>query len=143
MRVADGAEISAVDRTWRIVADAEHGWRLQDQTPEGWRDLYVFDDTPAYPSDIEAANFWICGSTQSPFVGLALIVKHTPTGRVTLLNRTARRHEGNTFETEELQTRAAFERYIHEELGLDIKADAEGWQTLWQKVGGESMPIDW
>jgi len=139
----DGAELHALDRTWRLKSDPEHGWRLYDLTPEGWRDLYVFDDANAYPMDVEVANFWISGCAMSPFVNLALIVRHTPTGRVTLLNRVVRRYEGKACETTEIQTLQQFKSFVQDEMALDLRADDEQWQGLWQKIGGDPMPVDW
>ena len=143
MPLRDGAELRAVDRAWRLQADPEHGWRLLDRTAEGWRDLYLFDDTPVYEEDVDVANYWVSTCPQSPFVGAALIVRHTPTGRITLLDRVARRYVGTHCQTDQLKTPEQFRRFIHDELMLDVQADADAWQTLWQKVGGEPMQIDW
>lgn len=143
MTLVDGAELTAVGRTWRILDDPEHQWRLQDRVGDAWRDLYLFDESTTYPSDVDVANFWIANCPASPFLNTALVVRHTPEGRVTLLNRTTSHYLGQARQQSEIDTPDTFRRFLHDDLAVKLPSDSHGWSTLWQKIAPDAPPIDW
>lgn len=144
MLIEDGAEMADAGRTWRLSVDPVHGWRLTDRHGEAWRDLYVFDLDVVYPADYKVMNHWCATSTDSPFVGNALIVRHTGDGRVTLLGRQFARYHGTlNRDGRVLESVDDLKKVLAEDFHLSIEATDAEWDMIWQRMPVPETAMDW
>ena len=89
------------DDCYRLRRDPFWGMVLQTLR-EDWQDLYAFDDGAFHPADVEMGNFYTNCSPTSRFRQLLIAARVTPTGRVTLRDRTFRRRQDDQADVVEL-----------------------------------------
>jgi N-hydroxyarylamine O-acetyltransferase len=83
----DGAPHTQYDWTYRLRADGEHHWLLQERQDDDWATLYQFDDQPQYPADVLMANHFTATYPDSSFVRQLVVIRKDPTGLRRLTGR--------------------------------------------------------
>jgi len=73
--------------TYRLHADGDRSWQLQEQRGDSWTTLYWFDDQPQYPSDILVANHFTSTYPGSSFVRQLVVIRKDTTGLRQLTGR--------------------------------------------------------
>lgn len=83
----DGAPRTQYGWTYRLRADGEHHWLLQERQDDDWATLYQFDDQPQYPADVLMANHFTATYPDSSFVRQLVVIRKDPTGLRRLTGR--------------------------------------------------------
>jgi N-hydroxyarylamine O-acetyltransferase len=73
--------------TYRLHADGDHSWQLQEQRGDSWTTLYWFDDQPQHPADILVANHFTSTYPGSSFVRQLVVIRKDTTGLRRLTGR--------------------------------------------------------
>jgi N-hydroxyarylamine O-acetyltransferase len=114
----DGTAEYQVDRLFRVAADG--ALRVVQWKQDGdWQDDYAFLPTPAFPIDIELANWWVSTHPASAFRNRLTVQRTLPDARHALrqLSYTVRR--AGAAETREV-ARADIPSFLHGVFGLDV-----------------------
>jgi N-hydroxyarylamine O-acetyltransferase len=88
MRMQAGHETSQDRERFRLREDPALGLVLEKLVADRWMGMYAIEARPAWPQDIEMANFYMSRHPASYFRLNRVAVLQTANGRVTLLNRT-------------------------------------------------------
>lgn len=135
LRLQDGAEggdTPASRGGWCLHSDPEFGWRLFRIEPgEAPRDLYVFDESRVYPSDIALGNHWTSTHPSTHFTQRPLAVRHTDAGRVVLNGRRLIEHVDGALEEQTLDSEDALLEAIHDRIDIPVEVDADQLRHLW------------
>jgi N-hydroxyarylamine O-acetyltransferase len=83
----DGAPASQYGWTYRLAADGQHSWRLQERQNGQWSTLYRFDDQPQYAADIVMANHFTSTYPGSHFVRQLVVIRKDASGLRRLTGR--------------------------------------------------------
>lgn len=83
----DGAPHDQYGWTYRLRADGDHYWQLQERQGDGWATLYQFDDQPQYPADVLVANHFTSTYPDSSFVRQLVVIRKDPGGLRRLTGR--------------------------------------------------------
>jgi N-hydroxyarylamine O-acetyltransferase len=83
----DGAPHDQFGWTYRLRADGDHYWQLQERQGDGWAALYQFDDQPQYPADVLVANHFTSTYPDSSFVRQLVVIRKDPSGLRRLTGR--------------------------------------------------------
>lgn len=87
MRLEDGAEQIEEELISRLERVGDR-WTLLAREPDGaWEPQYRFDVRPLRLFDFTYANHWMQTAPASPFLRRRICTRATPTGRVTLADR--------------------------------------------------------
>jgi N-hydroxyarylamine O-acetyltransferase len=109
--------------TYRLRADGEHRWQLQEHQDGQWAVCYQFDDAPQYPADVLVANHFTATYPDSGFVRQLVVIRKDPGG---LRRLTGRRltitKPGGPAEERHLDD-AAFAAALTTLFGLQLSAD--------------------
>jgi N-hydroxyarylamine O-acetyltransferase len=73
--------------TYRLHADGDRSWTLQEQQGNSWTTLYWFDDQPQYPADILVANHFTSTYPGSSFVRQLVVIRKDTYGLRRLTGR--------------------------------------------------------
>ena len=73
--------------TYRLLADGERSWKLQERQGDSWATLYWFDDQPQHAADIVVANHFTSTFPGSPFVRQLVVIRKDTTGLRRLTGR--------------------------------------------------------
>jgi N-hydroxyarylamine O-acetyltransferase len=65
--------------TYRLHADGDRSWQLQEQRGDCWTTLYWFDDQPQHPADILVANHFTSTYPGSSFVRQLVAIRKDTT----------------------------------------------------------------
>ncbi|MCP3981455.1 MAG: arylamine N-acetyltransferase [bacterium] len=135
LRLEDGAEggdTPASRGGWRLRSDPELGWRLfRTQPDEPPRDLYAFDQSRVYQSDIAIGNHWTSTHPSTHFTQRPLAVRHTDAGRIVLNGRRLIEHIGGALEERSIDSADALLEAIRNRLGIPLDIDADQLERLW------------
>ncbi len=83
----DGAPHDQYGWTYRLRADGDHYWQLQERQGDDWATLYQFDDQPQYPADVMVANHFTSTYPDSSFVRQLVVIRKDPGGLRRLTGR--------------------------------------------------------
>jgi N-hydroxyarylamine O-acetyltransferase len=83
----DGAPHGQYGWTYRLRADGDHHWQLQERQDDDWATLYQFDDQPQYPADVLVANHFTSTYPDSSFVRQLVVIRKDPGGLRRLTGR--------------------------------------------------------
>lgn len=87
MRLEAGHEIKGPDGVFhRLHENAEFGWMLEFETPQGFKPAYSFTLDPVAPIDIEQCNYWTSTWPRSRFVENVIVSICLPHGIASLFN---------------------------------------------------------
>ncbi len=126
-RVSNGA--------YRVHNDIERGEIvLQRLQPEGWADLYAFDDARVTDGDIANANFVCAVSPEAPFGFHLMFGCYRGDTRYGLFNRVLTVETPDGEERRELAHFAEFAGFLRDEAGLGLSD--EKLELAWEKIGG-------
>jgi N-hydroxyarylamine O-acetyltransferase len=73
--------------TYRLLAEGEGSWSLQERQGDSWTTLYWFDDQPQHPADILVANHFTSTYPYSSFVRQLVVIRKDTTGLRRLTGR--------------------------------------------------------
>lgn len=110
---------------------------LQLHTDDGWINLYGLTTGPVVPADVAAFNRYVSTAPDSVFTTTLVGALVGPGGRVTLRDRTLRRHA--TGEITTLDTEADFEAALRVDLGLP-DLDPALVSAAWDRVADRVDP---
>ena len=122
-----GDDVTLTDSDGRIALtrDAEFGYRLRRETPDGWIQQFTTDAVRAYPSDMALGSHFMSTHPSSHFRAAPLAGLFTPEGRDGIVGRTLSVRRGWEIETTGIADAGAYERTLCERFGLDLGKDAE------------------
>jgi N-hydroxyarylamine O-acetyltransferase len=83
----DGAPHDQYGWTYRLRADGERHWQLQEHQDGQWAACYQFDDQPQYPADVLMANHFTATYPDSSFVRQLVVIRKDPGGLRRLTGR--------------------------------------------------------
>ncbi len=111
---------------YRLRRDPSLGLVLQQESGEGWQDLYAFSAELTLPADIDMANFFTSRWPGSPFRQRRICALAMPSGRVTLSDFELAIRQGGTLRRETLEPGPAYLEALvtHFGLELDVAYDA-------------------
>jgi len=81
------APVSQYGWTYRLAADGQDRWQLQERQNGQWRTLYWFDDQPQYAADIVMANHFTSTYPGSHFVRQLVVIRKDASGLHRLTGR--------------------------------------------------------
>lgn len=137
LKIELGTEHQVLRETFRFTEDMVAGEIvLERKTPEGWFQLYGFDDMLPVQTDIEMSNFYCARSPQSPFPFNLMVARTTGSGRVSLFNRTLRQENSFGVKTEELADAAALHRALSSCFLLSYGAETA--EAIWNRLPVEA-----
>ncbi len=113
---------------WHAVPAPGDGWLVRREPADGGEpeDLYLLDELPVHRSDVELANHWTSTHPASHFTRRAMVVRHLPRGRRTLVARTLTTpaaDDPERLETRTLEDGAALRATLDAAMGIDPGAD--------------------
>jgi N-hydroxyarylamine O-acetyltransferase len=73
--------------SYRLKADGEHSWWLQERQDGGWVTMYWFDDQTQHPADVVVANHFTSTYPSSSFVRQFVAIRKDPGGLRRLTGR--------------------------------------------------------
>jgi N-hydroxyarylamine O-acetyltransferase len=83
----DGTPHDQYGWTYRLRADGERHWQLQERQDGQWATCYQFDDQPQYPADVRMANHFTATYPESSFVRQLVVIRKDPGGLRRLTGR--------------------------------------------------------
>jgi N-hydroxyarylamine O-acetyltransferase len=116
--------------TFRLVEAEPFGIMLQTLKKGHWLDLYSFDLGPVFPADIALGNHFTSTHPTSLFTFARVAARLTPTGRVSLLNRTLRRITADTEQVQELGEGQVYLDALKTHFGIALDAPYEALRPL-------------
>lgn len=124
IRREDGAESHQEQWVNGIYRD-EHGlWRLRTRDDGGWRDLYAFTEEPQRPNDYRVYNHYVSTHPASPFASQLVIIRLTPSERLTLRSTELTKTDPGGSETRTQVPVTDLHHLLSETFGITL-ADAE------------------
>jgi arylamine N-acetyltransferase len=88
--MAPGLEQKQSDEIYRLQTDSILGNVIQEYRHSEWSNYISFTDSPAYPVDFAATNYWCQHAPESIFNKEPMAAILTPDGRVTMFGREVR-----------------------------------------------------
>jgi N-hydroxyarylamine O-acetyltransferase len=116
--------------TFRLVEAELFGIMLQTLKKSRWINLYSFDLGQVFPADIAVGNHFTATHPSSLFTFARVAALLTPTGRVSLLNRTLRRVSADTEQVQELGEGQAYLDALKSHYGIELGASYEALRPL-------------
>ncbi len=116
--------------TFRLVEAAPFGIMLQILKKGSWLDLYSFDLGQVFPADIACGNHFTSTHPSSPFTSARIAALLTPSGRVSLLNRTLRRVTADAEQVQELGEGQVYLDALRTHFGVELDAPYEALRPL-------------
>ena len=100
---------------------------LAAKQPAGWREMYVFNLEPQFPSDAEQANWFTSTNPATPFPNNVIIERVDSTGRYKLINRRYIKEgrEGEVVEETTIANAKTFADILKEAFGITPPASAD------------------
>lgn len=115
---------------WMLRADPQFEWRLLRTEPDAPpRDLYVFDRTRVYASDLALGNHWTSTHPATHFTQRPLVVRHTDVGRLVLNKACFSEHIRGAVTEHAVESPTAFADAIRRR--LDLPLDPGDAERLW------------
>lgn len=116
---------------WEAAADPVHGWRIRDRhaRPKPL-DLYTVEPAAAHPADLALGNHWTSTHPDSSFTRRPIIVRHRPTGRISLDGDRLVDRTGSEPVERTITTAADLEAVIREVMEIDLDAGPADFQRL-------------
>jgi len=125
--------------SFRLVEAGPFGVMLQVLKEEQWLDLYSFDLGPVFPADIAQGNHFTSTHPGSLFTFARVVALPTPSGRVSLLNRTLRIVGAGVEQVQELAEGQAYLDALKSHFGIELDAPYEALRPLPVAAQG----VDW
>jgi len=116
--------------TFRLVETEPFGIMLQTLKKGHWLDLYSFDLGHVFPADIAVGNHFTSTHPTSLFTFARVAALLTPTGRVSLLNRTLRRVTADTEQMQELGEGQVYLDALRTHFGIELDTSYEALRPL-------------
>lgn len=116
--------------TFRLVEAAPFGIMLQTLKKGQWINLYSFDLGQVFPADIAVGNHFTATHPSSLFTFARVAALLTPTGRVSLLNRTLRIVTAGADQVQELGKGQAYLDTLKTYFGIELDAPYEALRPL-------------
>ena len=116
--------------TFRLVEAEPFGIMLQTLKNGQWLDLYSFDLGHVFPADIACGNHFTATHPSSLFTFARVVALLTPTGRVSLLNRTLRTVTADAEQVQELGEGQAYLDALRTHFGIELDAPYEALRPL-------------
>jgi N-hydroxyarylamine O-acetyltransferase len=116
--------------TFRLVEAEPFGVMLQLLKKGRWLDLYSFDLGRVFPADIAVGNHFTSTHPSSLFTFARVAALLTPTGRVSLLNRTLRIVTTGAEHVQELAEGQAYLDALKTHFGIELDASYEALRPL-------------
>jgi N-hydroxyarylamine O-acetyltransferase len=110
---------------FRLVEAEPFGIMLQTLKKDQWINLYSFDLEPVFPADIAVGNHFTSTHPSSLFTFARVAALLTPTGRISLLNRTLRIVTAGTDQVQELREGQAYLDALKTHFGIELDAPYE------------------
>jgi N-hydroxyarylamine O-acetyltransferase len=115
---------------FRLMEAELFGIMLQTLKKSRWINLYSFDLGQVFPADIAVGNHFTATHPSSLFTFARVAALLTPTGRVSLLNRTLRRVSADTEQVQELGEGQAYLDALQTYFGIELDASYEALRPL-------------
>jgi N-hydroxyarylamine O-acetyltransferase len=122
--------------SYRLVDGAPYGTMLRHEEKGEWRNLYSFDLGHVCQADIDVANHYTATHPASFFTYARVAARHTPEGRVALLDRSLRRIANGAETVEELPDGTAWPEILETHFGIVLDAPCESLPPLPAPSGG-------
>ena len=116
--------------TFRLVEAEPFGIMLQGLKRGQWLNLYSFDLGQVFPVDIAVGNHFTATHPSSLFTFARVVALLTPTGRVSLLNRTLRIVTADAEQVQELGEGQAYLDALKTHFGIELDAPYEALRPL-------------
>jgi N-hydroxyarylamine O-acetyltransferase len=116
--------------TFRLVEVEPFGIMLQTLKKGQWINLYSFDLKHVFPSDIAVGNHFTATHPSSLFTFARVVALLTPTGRVSLLNRTLRIVTSGVEQVQELGEGQVYLDALKIHFGIELDAPYEALRPL-------------
>lgn len=116
--------------TFRLTEAEPFGIKLQTLKKGHWINLYSFDLGYVFPADIAVGNHFTATHPSSLFTFARVAALLTPTGRVSLLDRTLRRVTTEGEQVEELVAGQAYLDTLKTHFGIDLNVPHEALRPL-------------
>lgn len=116
--------------TFRLVEAEPFGIMLQTLKKGQWLNLYSFDLGQVFPVDIALGNHFTSTHPTSLFTFARIVALLTPTGRVSLLNRTLRIVTTGVEQVQELAEGQAYLDALRTHFGIELNAPYEALRPL-------------
>jgi N-hydroxyarylamine O-acetyltransferase len=142
IELADGAELTADERRYRLITGDNELWILQRQrpSPDRWLDLYAFTLDPATPGDFQDGNRYTSADPASPFVRTLTVQLSAGTIRPVLRNRhLVELHPDGERPVERLSRDEQIERTLAGRFGITLEPGAR-FRALHEDDPGSAGP---
>lgn len=111
--------------SFRLIEAEPYGIMLQTLQKDCWQDLYSFDLQHVCPGDILYGNHYTSTHPDSFFTFSRVAALATPSGRITLFNRTLRQFSAGTEQVQELMEGQMYLKALKKYFGIDLDVPYE------------------
>ncbi|SFB46822.1 arylamine N-acetyltransferase family protein [Azotobacter beijerinckii] len=129
--------------TFRLVEAGPFGIMLQALKQGQWLDLYSFDLGHVFPADIALGNHFTSTHPASLFTFARVVALPTPSGRVSLLNRTLRIVTDGAEQVRELAEGQAYLDALKIHFGIELDASYAALRPLPGAGQGKGPELEW
>lgn len=129
--------------TFRLVEAGPFGIMLQTLKQGQWLDLYSFDLGHVFPADIALGNHFTATHPGSLCALARVVALPTPSGRVSLLNRTLRIVTDGAEQVRELAEGQAYLDALKSHFGIELDASYAALRPLPGAGQGKGPELEW
>ena len=138
MALADGWQVEASDgASFRLAADADHGWMLSrrgdpgstdgcgagENSGEGWQSQYSFHTTEVFDADLALSNHWTSTAPASRFTQTTIASIVLPHGLAALTDRHYHRRAGDNTTRADITDPRVYRMRMSLMFGIDLTPD--------------------
>lgn len=120
LELVDGLEQVQGDETYRLRANTDYGWMLEQQKQGGWESVFSFTEEPNLPQDFITTSYWCEHAPDSPFNKFVRISMRTAEGRNTVEGEEFRIFTSGGVHTFKPRSEREFEDALHTYFGIKI-----------------------
>jgi len=137
IRFIPGVEFEQHGARFRLVDQGDHGVHLQRWIDDAWADIYLIDQAPVQPMDIDMGNHFTSTWPKSPFRNIFMVYVRDENGSWGIEGDQLIRRDARFLPVEQraLDGSAALDAALREQFGLDVPMVVveKSWQRVMQQ----------